>query len=86
MFKFIIMIDVNGNEVTEDFSTASEFLELMENGISDNHSDSLPLDSVVQSVSYGGTTISDEFWREKGVETVNDLYDWMISEDCDWFY
>lgn len=78
MFKFIIKTEnVDGVIITREFNIASDFLATCE---SDDIDVAISFDNPIVSVSYGGIDVDISKFKN-----VDDLYDWMCSDACNWF-
>ena len=78
MFEFIIKTEnVDGVIITREFNTASDFLATCE---SDDIDVAISFDDTIVSVSYGGIDVDISKFKN-----VDDFYDWMCSDACNWF-
>lgn len=81
--SLILSVKNQHGSITEwHYTTASEFLECVENHVVDRLTD----DPVVKlSYSWMGVEMDEEHLREFGINDFYDLYNWCCSRDCDWF-
>lgn len=85
----IVVVNCDGLSVEYNFRDCSEFMELMEDE-NVNLNTSIPmLDDNINTLYYKGTDVEAN-WNEEDLQnmeitTVSDLYDWLCSNDCNWF-